>query len=171
MGKLKEFVFNKKNLGVSIIILGILLPIIIFTFPRGTVFGKSSYGDDDLVKTATLRGGIQEVEISLDYRAYAPIVVQKGVPVKFNIKASEETINGCNGTIIIPELNIQKTLVPGDNIIEFTPEKEGTISYTCWMGMIGSTIEVVSDLKNIDIKSLAIPNSSGYGSSCCNRQP
>ena len=31
---------------------------------------------------------------------------------------------------------------PGENVIEFTPGETGTISYTCWMGMIRGTITV-----------------------------
>ena len=44
--------------------------------------------------------------------------------------------------LIIPAYGKQQKLELGDNIIEFTPTQAGTITYTCWMGMISSTITV-----------------------------
>jgi sulfite exporter TauE/SafE/copper chaperone CopZ len=77
---------------------------------------------------------------------YMPFEVQAGVPVKWTIKVTADGLNGCNNPITIPAYGIRKTLRPGDNLIEFTPEKEGVIAYTCWMGMISSRITVVKDL-------------------------
>ncbi|MEW6548305.1 MAG: sulfite exporter TauE/SafE family protein [Spirochaetota bacterium] len=77
---------------------------------------------------------------------YIPFAVQVGIPVKWTIKVSADGLNGCNNPIAIPSYGIQKTLEPGDNLIEFTPRKEGVVVYTCWMGMISSRITVVKDL-------------------------
>jgi len=33
-------------------------------------------------------------------------------------------------------------LKPGENLIEFIPEKSGTFAFSCWMGMIRSSITV-----------------------------
>jgi plastocyanin domain-containing protein len=61
----------------------------------------------------------------------------------------------------------------GENIIEFTPEKTGTIPYSCWMGMIGSSIEVVDDLSKVtseDIKAAeagAVTGGGLGGGACC----
>ncbi len=38
--------------------------------------------------------------------------------------------------------DITVKLREGDNIIRFVPDKEGTVPYTCWMGMIRSSILV-----------------------------
>ncbi len=94
---------------------------------------------------AILEDGVQTVTIKLEAGSYSPITVQKGVPVKWNIRVEAGDLNGCNNPIIIPEFNIQKGLTIGDNYIQFTPEKEGNFVYTCWMGMISSNIKVVSD--------------------------
>jgi len=51
-------------------------------------------------------------------------------------------LNGCNNEIIIPDYKIRQKLELGENIIEFTPTNTGTITYTCWMGMISSNITV-----------------------------
>ena len=92
---------------------------------------------------ATLRDGIQVVEISVGPRNYGAIVVQAGIPVRFNLNVAPGMLNGCNNAIIIPAFGIEKPLSVGDNIVEFTPTSAGTIPYSCWMGMIRSRITVV----------------------------
>ena len=97
---------------------------------------KSSSG-----AVATMGDGVQTVETSLS-GGYTPITVTVGTPVKWTISATKKTLTSCNRTIEIPEFEIEKTLSAGDNVIEFTPTKAGTFTYTCWMGMIRSTITV-----------------------------
>lgn len=91
---------------------------------------------------AQIKDGVQNVTTSLASGQYEPIQVKAGIPVKWTITAEQGTINGCNGTMVIPQYGIQKTLKTGDNIIEFTPTESGTFTYSCWMGMIRSTITV-----------------------------
>lgn len=92
---------------------------------------------------ATVEDGVQVITGELERGAYPEIVVQKGIPVRFNLHAEAKNLNGCNNAIVIPEFNIEKSLEPGDNIVEFTPQETGTYGYTCWMGMISSKITVV----------------------------
>ncbi|MHB8963519.1 MAG: sulfite exporter TauE/SafE family protein, partial [Saccharofermentanales bacterium] len=95
---------------------------------------------------AQMQDGFQSVEGDLSASGYPEIIVQAGIPVKFNIKADRSDINGCNGTVIFPEYRIEKEFEPGDNIIEFTPSEAGDVPYSCWMGMIYGNIRVVDDL-------------------------
>ena len=96
---------------------------------------------------ATVQDGAQTVLTDFGSSGYyIPFAVQAGIPVKWTIRVTAEGLNGCNNPITIPSYGIRKTLVPGDNLIEFTPNKEGVIAYTCWMGMISSRITVVKDL-------------------------
>ncbi|MEI6131609.1 MAG: sulfite exporter TauE/SafE family protein [Bacillota bacterium] len=106
---------------------------------------------------AKVEGNVQLVTTKLESGKYPPFTVQAGVPVKWTMQATAKDINGCNETLTVPEYGISKKLVPGDNVIEFTPTKEGAIRYTCWMGMISSTITVVKDVK-------ATPASAGNSS-------
>lgn len=92
---------------------------------------------------ATIENGVQSITGEVESNAYPAIVVKKGVPVRFNLHADAEKLNGCNGSILIPEYGIEKKLEPGDNIVEFTPVETGTYGYTCWMGMISSQITVI----------------------------
>ncbi len=93
---------------------------------------------------AEIQNDIQVVTTELKGRRYEPIIVEVGKPVKWNIQASNGSINGCNNRMIIREYGIEKSLESGDNIIEFTPTETGTYTYSCWMGMIRSKIYVVN---------------------------
>ncbi len=91
---------------------------------------------------AVMMDGIQQVRTEIDYGEYPAIRVVQGIPVRWNIHVPEGKLNGCNGEILIPEYDLDIELQTGDNWIEFTPEQTGTIPYSCWMGMIHSSIEV-----------------------------
>lgn len=106
-------------------------------------FFKSDYSGYNI---AEIKGDYQYVEITLTYAGYTPILVQKGIPVVFNIKTKDIANYGCTNAIKIPSLNISRSLVEGDNLINFTPTKAGDIPYSCWMGMVHSNIKVVDSL-------------------------
>ena len=127
---------------------------------------------------AKLEGNVQVVTTNMKSGSYTPIVVQKGIPVKWTIKVDEGDLNGCNNPVTIPKYDQQYKLVPGDNLIEFTPEEEGNITYTCWMGMISSNIKVVSDISKVSESDIAqIDDSSsaaggiGGAGGCCGATP
>ncbi|MBQ8927258.1 MAG: sulfite exporter TauE/SafE family protein [Oscillospiraceae bacterium] len=92
--------------------------------------------------TAVNIGGVQIVESELTPGSYPEITVQAGVPVRWNIHAKESSINGCNNRIVCRDLGLEYEFHAGDNFLEFTPESEGDISYSCWMGMIYGKIHV-----------------------------
>jgi len=92
-----------------------------------------------------VKGDAQYVTSSLTSGSYDPITVQKGIPVKWTINAPEGSLNGCNSKISIPAYNIEYQLHTGDNLIEFTPDTAGTFPFSCWMGMIRSTISVTDE--------------------------
>lgn len=85
---------------------------------------------------------VQTVKGEVGSDRYPDITVKKGLPVRFILHAEAENLNNCNNAIVIPDFDIGKELVPGDNIIEFTPTKAGTYEYTCWMGMVYGQINV-----------------------------
>lgn len=121
---------------------------------------------------ARLQDGVQVVQMKLTSSSYQPIIVQKGIPVRWTIQAEASALNGCNNPVTIPEYNIVSRLKPGTNVIEFTPEKAGNILYTCWMGMISSTIRVVEDLALVtedDVEEAVryAETAPSTGSSCC----
>jgi uncharacterized protein len=109
---------------------------------RGVPDGASGTGIAQQ-STTTQAGGIQVITTTLEPYGYPALTVQKGIPVKWTITADAQNLNSCNNEIIIPAYGISKQLAAGENIIEFTPANAGVIPYSCWMGMIQSTITVV----------------------------
>lgn len=123
--------------------------------------------DQSAAAKAVLKDGIQEITMTADSNGYTPngLYVKKNVPVKWIIKG--DALNSCNNVIVIPSLNIQKTLKPGDNVIEFTPGDKD-ITFSCWMGMIRGVIKVSDNLDTVDTSkndpSIPAPSS---GMPCC----
>lgn len=110
--------------------------------------------------------GVQIVRTSVQIGRYEPIAVQKGIPVKWIITVEEGNLNSCNYRMVIPAYNIEKQLEYGENIIEFTPDEAGTFAYSCWMGMIRSSITVVEAGEPIpEPEQISVPYSGGM--SCC----
>ncbi len=157
--------FNRRMLkasGVLVMALGLVM------FSRGvSLFGVAlpsiSPGTPAAVAVAKVDGGYQYVRTTVESGQYHPFVVQKGIPVRWTVSAKADDLNGCNNPLTVPQYGIRKTLVPGDNLIEFTPDRDGTIAYTCWMGMITSSIRIVPDLKVLTASDLAAPPSSQAG--------
>jgi hypothetical protein len=121
---------------------------------------------------ASVQDGVQNITSNLATGGYPTITVQKGVPVKWNLKADSKSLNGCNRTVIIPKYNIEVDLKAGDNIIEFTPTDSGTVSYSCWMGMLRGQIQVVDDLGNQSAQNASDESTANAplqpgGGSCC----
>ena len=130
----------------------------------------TSQANASTANIANIQDGVQTVTVGLSSGRYEPIIVQKGIPVKWIIQAKDGEINGCNNSIVVPKYNLQKDLQVGDNVIEFTPKESGTVPYSCWMGMIRSQITVVDDLNKVDQTTISENNSasiSGAGGSCC----
>ena len=87
--------------------------------------------------------GKQIVKSTLNPYRYPAITVKKGIPVHWEIEASENALNGCNYKMIFRDFGFSYEMGYGRNVIEFTPEKAGTFQYTCWMGMVRGQVKVV----------------------------
>ena len=87
--------------------------------------------------------GKQIVKSTLNPYRYPAITVKKGIPVHWEIEASENALNGCNYKMIFRDFGFAYEMGYGRNVIEFTPEKAGTFQYTCWMGMVRGQVKVV----------------------------
>ncbi|GHU02635.1 heavy metal-associated domain-containing protein [Spirochaetia bacterium] len=104
-----------------------------------------------------VENGVQIINSTLSGGRYPAITVQQGIPVRWNINAPQGSINGCNNSMIIREYGIEHRFTTGDNIVEFTPAKTGTFTYSCWMGMIRSSITVVAEGSTVDAASNIAP--------------
>jgi sulfite exporter TauE/SafE/copper chaperone CopZ/plastocyanin len=70
--------------------------------------------------------------------------VKAGIPVKWEITGGNSL--GCNGAIISTKLfDGAVDLTPGQvSVKEFTPQSPGTYGFSCTMGMVRGTIEVIN---------------------------
>jgi copper ion binding protein len=78
----------------------------------------------------------QTVRMAVTSRGYEPntLQIKKGIPVRWIIDGKE--LSRCTNEILLPEYNIRQKLQPGENVIEFTPTREGVIRFSCWMKMV-----------------------------------
>lgn len=138
-GEFRRFFF--KGAGIVVIVLGI------FNFQNGVTLvklgpnAKTSINQENGALVSTK--DVQIVRIIQKGDGYFPnqITVKKGQPVKL-IVDSEESYS-CAASLSIPKVGIRKTLKPGENVFEFTPDKEGNIPFSCSMGMYRGVITVV----------------------------
>lgn len=148
----------------AVLVIALVIIMMVRGFNFSAFMGSIANASTDNPDGTKIENGIQLVTTKLESGRYAPITVRKGIPVKWNIRVEAGELNGCNNSVTIPEYRLQKKLSVGDNIIEFTPEKEGNFVYTCWMGMISSNIKVVSDTSNLSAEDLPDTSAGDNGS-------
>lgn len=135
--------YPKKTIRYGIAALAVLVTVSVFFAWNHLGNAVSSTQANQKDMETELEDGQQVVRSTLSTGKYPNITVQAGIPVKWIIDAPEGSINGCNYRMLISDYDIEHTFETGENVIEFTPEKTGTISYSCWMGMIYGNIFVV----------------------------
>ena len=86
--------------------------------------------------------GYQVIYTEVEKQAYLPeaYTLQKNLPVKWIINVKE--LSSCNRRIIVPDLEMTINLKEGLQMVEFTPQESGVISWSCSMGMIPGTFIV-----------------------------
>lgn len=140
----KYYSYFIKTVGVLIFIIGL-------TYISNTInlFGITLINNSatDKVKNQNtnvlLENGKQIIHMDVTNSGYSPnqFTVRKGIPVKWIING--KNVFGCQGYLMVPLINFQKALDAGNNIIEFTPKKAGTINFSCGMGMYGGRFLVI----------------------------
>ncbi len=85
---------------------------------------------------------VQTVKLTVADHAYVvtPSTVTKGVPVK--MEADLESVKGCARTVVISAFNVKKTVKKDDVVIEFTPDKAGSIDIKCGMNTVKGSFTV-----------------------------
>ncbi|MFH0830206.1 MAG: cation transporter [Candidatus Aenigmatarchaeota archaeon] len=108
-------------------------------------------------------GNVQTVKLSVSGGNYVlePSTFKKGVPVR--LEADLSKMPGCSKSVVISAFNVNKYLAPGDNVIEFTPDKAGTFNIACSMNMYKGTFTV---LEPDGTRSNYAQPSSSSGGSC-----
>jgi sulfite exporter TauE/SafE len=89
-------------------------------------------------------GEVQNVAMTVTpYGSYDPdvLTVKAGIPVKWTIDGTNA--QGCTSGIVVPSLGIRQNLHRGDNVITFTPTTPGQIAFSCSMGMVRGSFNVL----------------------------
>lgn len=108
---------------------------------------------EETYQKSIIKDNYQEIKINASYGNYQDIIIQKDIPVKLIIHVDKDKLTGCNNEVYLKKYNIKKKLVVGDNLIEFTPTKVETLTYTCYMNMIKNNIKVIDNKKYFERKS------------------
>ncbi len=136
-----------------------ILIFAVLTFDRGMALAGSSFsivpdinkvresfalvmtadnsGSSEESAGALVKGGVQELTLTADGRiGYTPssLTVKKDVPVKLTVKYNGR--GGCIKQFLIPTFGVNVTLPDnGSKVVEFIPNKSGSFTITCGMGM------------------------------------
>ncbi|QQG44160.1 MAG: sulfite exporter TauE/SafE family protein [Candidatus Roizmanbacteria bacterium] len=139
--KSKYYAVFYRVVGVVILLVGLsyfsnFLALQGISFPG---FSASASGSS----TVEIKNGYQIATMNVNSSGYSPnlFTVKSKVPVRWVIKG--QNVFGCQGFLVVPKLGVQKLLERGDNIIEFTPEEIGRISFSCGMGMYRGSFDVI----------------------------
>lgn len=160
--------------GILVVVLGIVMGtrglalsgINVSALASPLVNKGTSVKQGGVIVKPEIKDGVQIIRMTADGNGYTPNVlyVQKNMPVKWIIDGKQITY--CNNEIVAPTFKIQKKLVKGENIIEFTP-KDSHIKFSCWMGMIRGIIKVVDNIDSIDASDTSGVIPQQGGGSCC----
>lgn len=88
--------------------------------------------------------GVQTVTMKVTRSGYEPRnpIIKAGVPVRWLVDGTGAT--GCTSQLVIPSLNIAKSLSAGVNEIYFTaPAAPGSLAFSCSMGMVRGSFTVL----------------------------
>ena len=115
------------------------------------------------VQLPPLVGGKQVVKMEASASGYSPnyLSVRVGTHVRWEIK--DTGTSGCTNAVISQNLfGGQIALTPGQTSTkEFTPNKAGKYKFSCWMGMVTGTFNVVDDKAKTDAGGTKqVPSSS-----------
>lgn len=135
------------------------------------VLGLSSFSDLRLageVGLPPLAQGIQVIKMDASSTGYQPnyFKVRVGLPVRWEI--TDKGTSGCTNAVISRGLfEGQIDLKPGRvSVKEFTPSQPGKYKFSCWMGMISGTIEVVDKNGSVQSFGNAEVSSGARGCGC-----
>lgn len=105
---------------------------------------KVSTNKNTNIQEPSDKKGEQTLKMAVTSSGYEPssLTVKVGIPVRWEIDG--QAVGGCTRDIVVPSLHIEKTLTKGSNLITFTPQKTGTIPFSCGMGMVRGSITVIN---------------------------
>ena len=139
-------------LGAIMLNRGLVLSGAKYDFTSGLAWVSTQLRDKTGLDMSTPGLGYQSIEMTFSENNKIPkqIVLQKGVPVKWKIH--NDGAQSCVTGVVVPKLGLDVPLKKGEQIVEFTPQQEGIIPWSCNMGMTTGTFLVVDPNQKKDEK-------------------
>ncbi|MBU0527408.1 sulfite exporter TauE/SafE family protein [Candidatus Micrarchaeota archaeon] len=136
--------------GILVIFLGLAMASNGLNLLGVGILPADALENDTQINITLSEDNYQVIKMEVNRYGWEPnsFILKRGIPVKWEIDAKE--LNGCNNEIIVLEFDLDIKLKPGLQTVEFTPESEGTIRWSCWMGMIPGQFVVLDDIEITD---------------------
>ena len=125
---------NMKNSSIIGYIGIILIGVFILVAVRNYIDGYD-YNNDIVKDVLADSSETQVVELSMQNYNYYPQTINLKYNVPAKIVVDTKSVVGCLRSIVIPDFKVRELITEKDNVIRFTPDKKGTFSYSCSMGM------------------------------------
>lgn len=128
-----------KTAGVVVLIIGLFNAKngLVLTGVYAAATNWATEVSDEITSNVEIVDGVQIARMKITYLDYYPsqFKVKKDMPVKWIIDGGEAV--GCGRVLVAPKIGLSELLpTEGEKIIEFTPNKTGTIEFNCSMGMM-----------------------------------
>jgi len=138
----------KKNNTLKIIfgLTGIALAIILIVVLRGVALEEQNAAASTMLAGGLSQGaavGEETIRMAVESYQFVPntLIVNAGEKVTWIVDGTRAS--GCTRYLVSQQLGINRKLVPGENVIEFTAPARGAYRFSCGMGMVSGTINVV----------------------------
>lgn len=124
----KECAVPMKNTTILIFALVIIVAGGIF------LFTKNEASSQEITGNAIANNGVQKITLGIKNYNYYPntITVKEGIPVRISL---DKSVTGCLRSFTIREFGVAKVLRTPEDYVEFIPDKKGTFTFACSMGM------------------------------------
>ena len=124
------------NIGKLLGVIGIILIATFLLVAARNIFSNGK-ADAAIVSDipAVYNGEEQVVDLTVKDYNYFPQIINLKYNVPAKIIVDTNKVKGCMQSIVIPDFKIRKFVTSKDNVISFTPDKKGTFSFSCSMGM------------------------------------
>ena len=124
------------NIGKLLGIIGIILMATFLLVAARNILSNGK-ADAAIVSDipAVYNGEEQVVDLTVKDYNYFPQIINLKYNVPAKIIVDTDKVKGCLQSIVIPDFKIRKFVTSKDNVISFTPDKKGTFSFSCSMGM------------------------------------
>lgn len=110
----------------------------------GAVTSTQATGKGTTAGLVPVEGGKQVVRMNASSSGYSPNRFKVKVGQVVRLEITDTGTSGCTNAVISKLWDGQISLTPGQvSTKEFTPTKAGVYKFSCWMGMVTGTIEVV----------------------------